>query len=323
MTVDETAGSAAEPGFRRRPRLTAAAGDPARSTPSASFRCRAAASAEHRHHRQGLAGRLDGAGGLVHRGFLSDAVRRATDRVDAAVLRGIASPAHRLAHRRHGGGRPGRFRVVRDRRDGRRVLRRTDRVQALAAPVHVPRQPSSSSSSATSVLRLRAAAALRRHHDRPLGRLLVPGAAGRRRDLPRVGIIYSLVVAGRPRTIAKVVGAVVVAPLRRLASCTSRPTTRSTSSSGSRSPSRSRSTRSASSPRTRSFPVTYREGKTAHLDVGGRRGEALAAGGRGPARAHGARRQAGRASKARAARRRCGSASPAIPTRTCSGSSTR
>ena len=34
------------------------------------------------------------------------------------------------------------------------------------------------------------------------------------------------------------------------------------------------------------FPVNYRRAKTAHLDVTGRRGEAHAQGGRGPARAH-------------------------------------
>ena len=45
--------------------------------------------------------------------------------------------------------------------------------------------------------------------------------------------------------------------------------------------------------------------------------------GRGPARPDGPRRQARSASPAPAARRRCGSASRATPTRTCSGSSTR
>ena len=52
-------------------------------------------------------------------------------------------------------------------------------------------------------------------------------------------------------------------------------TTRSTSSWASRSASRCRSTRSASSCPNEVFPVAYRQGKTAHLDVGGRRGEAI------------------------------------------------
>ena len=71
------------------------------------------------------------------------------------------------------------------------------------------------------------------------------------------------------------------------------------------------------------FPVAYRQGKTAHLDVGGRRGEAHPPRGPGPARADGRRRRSRSASPARAARRRCGSRSPATPTPTCSGSSTR
>ena len=81
---------------------------------------------------------------------------------------------------------------------------------------------------------------------------------------------------------------------RRWPGCTSASTTLRRPRRRRRSASPSRSTPSGSSPRTRSFPVTYRGGKTAHLDVGGRRGEAHPARRRGPARRHRRRRQAGR-----------------------------
>ena len=57
------------------------------------------------------------------------------------------------------------------------------------------------------------------------------------------------------------------------------------------------------------FPVSYRRGKAAHLDVGGRRGEAIVVGDQGPARAHRAGREAGRVWRGRAGRRRSGSGS--------------
>ena len=90
-----------------------------------------------------------------------------------------------------------------------------------------------------------------------------------------LGITYTLVVAGPARTIAKVVGRGRRRRSSPSPSCTSASTTRSTSSSASRSPWRSRSTRSASSRPTRRSRSPTGRGKTAHLDVGGRRGEAI------------------------------------------------
>ena len=89
-----------------------------------------------------------------------------------------------------------------------------------------------------------------------------------------IGIIYTVVVAGRARTIAKIVGAVVVAlfgfarlylgvdhPFDVLAGITL----------GVAIPLNAFRLFTPNEV----FPVTYRRGKTAHLDVGGRRGEAL------------------------------------------------
>ena len=67
-----------------------------------------------------------------------------------------------------------------------------------------------------------------------------------------VGIIYMLVVPGRSRTIAKILGATVVAVCVASRASTSPSTTPSTSWSASPSEWRSRSTPSASSRRTRS-----------------------------------------------------------------------
>ena len=198
------------------------------------------------------------------------------------------------------------------------------RVPALAPPVHVPRQR-------------RRARDRRRAADRRLPRprpydvtIIGAGTASRcrrRRSAscrsPSVGIV---VHAGRARPaphdrqgVGVVCSSVVAvrASVPRRRPPLRRPRRRRASVW------RSRSTPSGSSPRTRSFPVTYRAGKTAHLDVGGRRGEAHPARRRGPARRHRGRRQAGRPRRLRrldaaaAARRR------ATPTRTCSGSSTR
>ena len=90
-----------------------------------------------------------------------------------------------------------------------------------------------------------------------------------------VGIIYALVVAGRPRTIAKAVGGVMVAAVRRSPRCTSATYHPSDILFGVALAVGSRSTPSGSSRPNEVFPVTYRRGKTAHLDVGGRRGEAI------------------------------------------------
>ena len=70
-------------------------------------------------------------------------------------------------------------------------------------------------------------------------------------------------------------------------------------------------------------PVTYHGGKTAHLDIGGRRGEALRRAVEDQLGVTVVDVQARSAWPARAARRRCACAWPATRTRTCSGSSTR
>ena len=188
------------------------------------------------------------------------------------------APAHRLAHRRRwtgstASGRAGRSRVV-----GVRADRRAHGVPAVASPVHVPRRhPRDRARRRHALPRVRAPAAVRRHDHRSLGGLLVPGGARRgRRDRPRSGSpTRSSSPGGRGRS-PRSVGAGDRARLRAPPSSTSGPTTRSTSSVGAQPRGRDpASTRSASSRRTRSFPVAYRQGKTAHLDVGGQRGEAI------------------------------------------------
>ena len=88
----------------------------------------------------------------------------------------------------------------------------------VAAPVHVPRQRARRGDHrADPDRRLRAPSAVRRDDDRRLGRVLVPLGAGGDRVLHGCRLIFGLVVAGRPRTIAKVVGAVVVGVVFRAA----------------------------------------------------------------------------------------------------------
>ena len=89
-----------------------------------------------------------------------------------------------------------------------------------------------------------------------------------------VGIIYAIVVPGRPRTVAKVVGGVVVGLFvaAELYLATYHPTDVlfgvalavgiSLNAFRTFTPNEV-------------FPVAYRQGKTAHLDIGGRRGEAI------------------------------------------------
>ena len=208
-----------------------------------------------------------------------------------------------------------------------RAARRDGRVPPLAAPVHVPRQRRSSSRSSAVLLYrgVPAPAAVRRRRHRPLAGLLAALGHGRRScRSPSIGIIYMLVVPGRPRSIAKAIGdrrrrdrraaarlyLGVDHPFDVVVGVGARRGDPAASPSASSRPTRSSRSRTA-------------RGKTAHLDVGGRRGEAHPTRRRGPARRHRASRSSRSGSPARAARRRCACASPATPTRTCSGSSTR
>ena len=77
------------------------------------------------------------------------------------------------------------------------------------------------------------------------------------------------------RQIAKVVTAVVVAPRSPSPRCTSARCTRPTSSSASRSSTAVFVNAFRFFTPNETFPVTYQRGKTAHLDIGGRRGEAI------------------------------------------------
>ena len=89
-----------------------------------------------------------------------------------------------------------------------------------------------------------------------------------------VGVIYTVVVPGRPRSIAKLVGAVVVGLVvaSRLYLAVDHPFDVLTGAAlGVALPLMAFRMFTSSA----IFPVTYGGGKTAHLDVGGRRGEAL------------------------------------------------
>ena len=136
-----------------------------------------------------------------------------------------------------------------------------------------------------------------------------------------VSVTYALVVPGRPRTIAKAVGTGVVLAVAgsRLYLAVDNPfDVLAGVALGVAIPLAA----------FRFFtpnevvPVSYGGGKTAHLDVGGRRGAALRA---AVEASSGSRSSTSSpsASPARAARHRCASGWPAIRTRTCSGSSTR
>ena len=117
---------------------------------------------------------------------------------------------------------------------------------------------------------------VRRHDHRPVGRLLVP--TPRRSPSSRSSASRSATRWWPPAAAArsrKVVTAVVVADRRvQPALPRRRPPVRRDRRRHHRA-SRSSSTRSASSRPNEVFPVAYRKGKTAHLDVGGRRGEAI------------------------------------------------
>ena len=132
-----------------------------------------------------------------------------------------------------------------------------------------------------------------------------------------------LVVPGRPRTIAKVVGARRGRRRRAPPGSTSAWTTRSTSSPGSRSGVAIPLIAFRFFTPNEVVPVTYHGGKTAHLDVGGRRGEALRRAVEDQLGVTVVDVQPGRPRRVR----RVDAAAPAprraTPTRTCSGSSTR
>ena len=170
---------------------------------------------------------------------------------------------------------------------------RPDRVPALAAPLRVPRARSSCSRSSRirSALSIGAAAAVRRDDPRRVERLLDAVAAGRgaRGDARRDGVHARRSRAG---TATARNGSIGVDPRRRRASrgctwpSTSRPAPRSARSSAS--PSALTAFRWFAPNDV--FPVTYRRGKAAHLDVGGRARRGDRARRQGPARARRARR---------------------------------
>ena len=185
--------------------------------------------------------------------------------------------AHRLAHRRACGRSTASHRAGRDRRR-HRAARRADRVPALAPPVHSSSALDRRSSSSASILyaAVRAAPAVRRHDHRPLGRLLAPA--------PPVAVAALLrgrrsstrscrpARAGRsPRSSAGVVVAVVRRSQLYLGSY--HPSDIVVGVAHRRSPSSVNAFRFFTPNEV--FPVAYRRGKTAHLDVGGRRGEAI------------------------------------------------
>ena len=119
-------------------------------------------------------------------------------------------------------------------------------------------------------------APVRRDDHRPVGRLVV--LRRRRSRWSRCSasrISYTLVATGRGRQIAKAVTAVAVVVFACSRALPGDVPPVRHASSASRSRSRSSSTRSASSPPTRSSRSSTAQGKTAHLDVGGRRGEAI------------------------------------------------
>ena len=137
-----------------------------------------------------------------------------------------------------------------------------------------------------------------------------------------MGIVYCLAVPGRPRTYAKVAVAAVVAVfcLARLYLGVDHP---GDVLLGVAFAVAIAVTAFRFFTPNEVFPVAYRRGKTAHVDVTGRRGEAIRAGGAGPARADRDRDQAGRARVRPQARPRCGCGSRAARMSTCSPSSTR
>ena len=197
-------------------------------------------------------------------------------------------------------------------------------LQALAPPVHVPRQRHRARGPRGAAhRRVQPAPALRRHDHRPLAGLLAALGDGGVVSFTVVGIIYMLVVPGRPRTIAKVarhrrgrhrcrwpalylggrppfdvltgVALGVAIPLNAFRFFTPNEVV------------------PGHVPRRQDRPPRRRRPA--------RRG--APPGRRGPARRH-RRSTSGRSAwPAPAARRRCACASPATPTRTCSGSSTR
>ena len=241
--------------------------------------------------------------------FNSSGVREVVDRGRRRRPAGGRRPADAVAHRRDVGGRPAPGPAGACHRGGGRLRARPHRAQAVAAPVHLLRHAAGARAGRGS--RCTAAcpgpAPVRRHDHRPVGRLLAAGPTGRHRRLRR----------GRR-------------------SCTrwSRPGADPHRRQGG---GRRRSSRSSRLSQlylatyhpfdiatgvsiavaiavtafrfftpNEAFPVTYRRGKTAHLDVGGRRGEALRQAVRVAARPRRCSRSSRSASRARAARRRCG-----------------
>ena len=89
-----------------------------------------------------------------------------------------------------------------------------------------------------------------------------------------IGIVYSLVVPGRPRWVAKlaITGLIAVFVAARMYLAVDAPSDVLYGSSWAW---RSHSPRSAWFTPNEVFPVVYRRGSTAHLDVTGRRGEAI------------------------------------------------
>ena len=221
--------------------------------------------------------------------------RRVTDQVDACVLRGIA----RL--------RTGWLTTLARGVDrvatgwtmfvvGGRPARGDDRVQAVAAPVHVPRQRHRRRGRrAAPDRRVPAAAPLRRHDIGRWQGFSLPSATVAIVSITVVGVIYMLVVPGRPRPDRQ------GRRHRRRRGGRDRPGLYLGRRPSLRRPRRRRprgghpaASRSGSSPPTRSFPVTYRrrQDRPPRRRRAARRGAAPRR--RGSARRHRRRRQAGR-----------------------------
>ena len=123
----------------------------------------------------------------------------------------------------------------------------------------------------------------RRDDHRELERLLGPSATVAAAAITGLGVLYTLLEPGRARRIGQVGVLVAARPAHRWPSGTSRWTTRSTTSWRWSSASPCRSLAYRMFVPNAVFPVAYRRGRSAHLDLGGRPGRGHPAGDRRPA----------------------------------------